>query len=71
MSKAIRMLVNGQVAEPTSNRLRDLLSTLDIELTTKGVAIAKNGELILRQDWEKTILVDGDDIEVVHATQGG
>jgi sulfur carrier protein len=36
-----------------------------------GVAVAVNGEVIPRGLWAQTLLVAGDDIEVVTAAQGG
>ena len=36
-----------------------------------GVAAAVNGEVVRRADWPQTQLADGDEVEVVTATQGG
>ncbi|MFI5145399.1 MAG: sulfur carrier protein ThiS [Ignavibacteria bacterium] len=36
-----------------------------------GVAIAKNGTIVPRSKWESTEINDNDDIEIVHAVQGG
>jgi sulfur carrier protein len=36
-----------------------------------GVAAAVNGEVIRRTEWPQTQLADGDEVEVVTATQGG
>lgn len=37
----------------------------------KGIAIAVDGEVLGRSQWESTTLAEGQTIEVVHATQGG
>jgi sulfur carrier protein len=37
----------------------------------KGVAVAIDGEVVPRSDWERTELSDGQRIEVVGAIQGG
>lgn len=36
-----------------------------------GVAVAQNQQLIRRADWKSTIVQDGDELEVLHATAGG
>ena len=44
----------------------------DLGLADKpGVAVAHNQQLIRRADWESTIIDDGDELEVLHATAGG
>ncbi|MFC6051123.1 sulfur carrier protein ThiS, partial [Methylobacterium hispanicum] len=37
----------------------------------EGVAIALNGRVVRRRDWEATPVRDGDRIEIVRAMQGG
>lgn len=36
-----------------------------------GVAVAVNGEVVRRATWPEVILADGDQVEIVKATQGG
>lgn len=36
-----------------------------------GVAAAVNGDIVRRADWDSTSLVDGDQVEVLTAVQGG
>jgi sulfur carrier protein len=36
-----------------------------------GVAIARNGEVVVRADWASTRVEPGDEIEIVRAVQGG
>lgn len=38
---------------------------------TKGVAVARNQEVVPRSEWDQTQLTNGDHIEVLHARQGG
>lgn len=38
---------------------------------SRGVAVAVNGEVVPRAAWSDTTLVDGDQVEVLAATQGG
>ena len=37
----------------------------------KGVAVALNFKIIPKQKWNETILKENDEIEIVHAVQGG
>jgi sulfur carrier protein len=37
----------------------------------RGVAVAVDGEVVPRGQWAGTALRDGQEIEVVHAVQGG
>jgi sulfur carrier protein len=37
----------------------------------KGIAVAKNGTIVPRSSWEKTLIEEDDEIEIVHAVQGG
>ena len=36
----------------------------------RGIAVARNGEIVRRDDWSER-LEDGDEIEIVRAVQGG
>ena len=37
----------------------------------RGVAVAVEGEVVPRAEWEGRVLAEGEAIEVVHAVQGG
>jgi sulfur carrier protein len=37
----------------------------------KGIAVARNGDVVPRSRWDRTVLVAGDHIEIVTATAGG
>ena len=37
----------------------------------RGVAVAVEGEVVPRADWEDRVLKEGEQVEVVHAVQGG
>jgi sulfur carrier protein len=59
---------------------RDLPAGATVELAVRasgvpeegrGVAVAVDGEVVPRGQWAGTALHDGQDIEVVHAVQGG
>ena len=39
--------------------------------STRGVAVAVDGEVVPRSAWEATTLEEGQQVEVLHAVQGG
>ncbi|MFB6371512.1 MAG: sulfur carrier protein ThiS [Bradymonadaceae bacterium] len=64
--------VNGErrqfaVEELTVDRL---LEELDIE-QRQGLAVAVNEQVVTRSNWEETTVGDGDEVEIIRATQGG
>ncbi|HEX2183887.1 MAG TPA: sulfur carrier protein ThiS [Chloroflexota bacterium] len=67
-----QILVNGEHHPlPPQPRLRRLLDTLGISAQTTGVAVAVNGEVVPRADWDSRTLSAGDEVEVVRAVPGG
>ena len=70
----MKLFVNGQSYESAATNLIDLWreKARDLNLeSAKGYAMALNGALVRKDQWEITALVDGDRIEVVRAMQGG
>jgi sulfur carrier protein len=66
----MNVIVNGEPAEladgaTTAAAIRLLTSAVS------GIAIAVNGEVVRRSEWESTRLADGDQVEVLTAVQGG
>ena len=39
--------------------------------TARGVAVAVDGEVVPRGEWDATALSEGQQVEVLHAVQGG
>ncbi len=66
----ISIRLNGEVrelsGEITLDRLLDVLS-----LPSQRVAVELNQAVVRRQDWPKTLVRNGDRIEVVHFVGGG
>ncbi len=64
--------INGiqQDIEKKVNILDFLTNYLDGK-DTKGVAIARNGVMVPRSHWNTTLIDESDEIEIVHAVQGG
>ncbi|MEA2178674.1 MAG: sulfur carrier protein [Solirubrobacteraceae bacterium] len=64
--------VNGESAElPAGAYIADVLDALGVEPGRRGVAIAVDGEVVPRAQWDTTSLQDGVRVEVVQAIQGG
>jgi sulfur carrier protein len=61
--------VNGEDQEFTSESVEELLQRLSIE--SRGVAVAIDGEIVRRSEWNVTRVVDGSTIEIVTAVAGG
>ena len=62
----MRILVNGAPRDvPSRCTLGQLVPP------TVGVAAAVNGEVVPGSDWDRTLLDDGDAVEVLTAFQGG
>ena len=70
----MRLTVNGQAREIEAADLAALFAHAAEETGSadpQGVAIAVNGRVVRRRDWESTPIADGDRIEIVRAMQGG
>jgi len=51
--------------------LEDLIKIYLNGKEAKGIAIALNSAIVPRQKWIDTVLNENDEVEVVHAVQGG
>lgn len=62
--------VNGADRDlPDGTTLPELLK--DMGLGTGWVVVERNGEALLRSEAERTVLADGDVLEIVRAVAGG
>lgn len=67
-----KLRVNGDVKEyPSVETLVSLMDELGIDRDKGGVAVALNGSVVPKTEWSETNLSDGDDVEIIHAVQGG
>jgi sulfur carrier protein len=68
----MKVLVNGEPAElegrPT---VAEAVAAAGAPEPYRGVAVAVDGEVVPRGEWEKTELADGQRVEVLRAVQGG
>lgn len=69
----MKVSVNG---EQTS--VEDAISVLELlslmhgaDSTSRGIAVALNGEVVSRSRWDEAMLSDGDRLEVLRAVGGG
>ena len=60
--------VNGEAREGIAT-ITDAVAT--VTTARRGIAVALNGEVLPRSEWELRTLVDGDAVEILTATQGG
>ncbi len=66
----VRVHLNGETRELAARtRVGDLLRGLGRDPRT--VAVERNGSILAREDYDRTTLVEGDRLEVVHFVQGG
>lgn len=65
----MRVIVNGEAREISSDRVDALLGELDYEGT--HFAIALNYDVLPRAQWAQTPLKNGDEIEIITPRQGG
>jgi sulfur carrier protein len=62
--------LNGERLELERSSVAELVARL-IDPSRKGIAVAKNGEVVPRSEWDTCLVRDGDSIEVLHASAGG
>ena len=48
-----------------------LLIDIDIAPSQKGIAVAVNAEIVSAENWASTRLKTGDQVDIIHAVQGG
>lgn len=65
----MKIQLNGENKETVAQTIAELLRELNAP--ESGVAVAHNGAVVRRAEWENTRVKDGDEIEVIRAVQGG
>ena len=68
MSATIR--INGREESLSAGTVAELLQARGIE-GRRGVAVAVNGAVVRRAEWNAARLSPGDDVEIVRPNQGG
>ena len=66
----VNLFVNGESQSvPTKLTMRQLLVHLQLE--PRMVAVEYNGEILHRQNWDNTVMTEGDRLEIVTMVGGG
>ena len=66
----MKVTINGESREVAAGTsVAQLIRQVTDQQT--GIAVAVNGEVMPRRGWPATGLVDGDQVEIVTAVQGG
>ena len=66
----MKVIINGTARELAADAsIGDAVRLLTT--AASGVAAAVNGEVVRRASWDTTPVTDGDEVEVITATQGG
>ena len=65
------LTINGENRESTAATVAALLEEENVPLEAKGVAVALNGALVRRAEWQETALSAGDMVEIVKPFSGG
>ena len=68
----MNLLVNGSTVEMSERAtVRDVVAELAPGRTARGTAVAVNGEVVPKSEWDAARLSPGDRVEVLHAIGGG
>ena len=68
----MRIELNGSGLElPDGATLEEAVRASGARPDGRGVAVALDGEVVPRAEWDSTSLRDGQSVEVVRAMQGG
>ncbi len=66
------VMLNGQAAELADDAtVADAVRKAGVDGEPRGVAVAVDGEVVRRAEWEQTRLENDQSVEVVRAVQGG
>ena len=68
----MNVTLNGEAAAlPAGATVSDAVTAAGVEPKARGIAVAIEGEVVPRAEWNRRELLDGERVEVVHAVQGG
>lgn len=67
----VELWVNGERRRVAAVDVRGLVGLLGLDAAGRGLAVARNGEVVPRSAWAGTRLEPDDRIEIVGAVQGG
>ena len=61
--------INGESLDLAGNTISEYLATTNYD--PKRIAVERNGEIIPKAHYTETVLIDGDNVEVVSFVGGG
>lgn len=61
--------INGENFDIAGKTLTEYLTTTDYD--TKRIAVERNGDIVTKANYSRTVLADGDVIEIVSFVGGG
>ena len=67
----MRLRINGKEAELAATTIAELLAEQGIDPKARFLAVAVNGAVIRRAEWQAAALAAGDNVEIVRPFQGG
>lgn len=67
----VSIRLNGHSVRTTAGSLREVLAEMEVDPARRGIAVAVNGAVVPRQAWAEAPVAEGDEVEVIGATQGG
>ncbi len=68
----MRIELNGEPVElADAATVADAVAAAGVDGEPRGVAVAVDGEIVRRAEWDATRLREGQSVEVVRAVQGG
>lgn len=68
----MEILINGEARVSKAANVAELLTEeLEEGHTRRGIAVALNGQVVPRAEWENATFSKGDRVEIVRALPGG
>ena len=67
----MHLRINGKDAELAATTIAELLAEQGIDPKARFLAVALNGAVIRRAEWQAAALTAGDNVEIVRPFQGG
>ena len=67
----MRLRVNGNGMDWQGGTIAELLRRQGVDPGRKGFAVALNGQVLAREDWDNIRLAEGDRVEIVGMYKGG
>ena len=65
------IFLNGEPRERAGATITELLADLGVEARARGVAVAVDGEVVPRAEWDARRINEGERVEALSAMQGG